>query len=142
MTIKLYQVNADKHVLTKSLGTSVDVSGTIKDESNVVNPEIIMSNAITGNFNYFYIQELHRFYYVTDKTLEHGRTIIHGHVDVLMSFNASIGDLNVIADRASSGFNLYLDDPQVPVNNYKLVSAQKFPAGFTSQSYVMATFSG
>ena len=142
MQIKLYQVNDDKNVLTKSLGTSVDVIGTIKDESNVVNPEIIMSNTVPTEFNYFYIQPFHRFYYVTDKTVEHGRTIIHGHVDVLMSFNASIKNLNVIADRASNGFNLYLNDPEVPMQNYKIVSTQPFPSGFTSQSYLIGTFGG
>lgn len=140
MQIKLYQVHDDKNVLTKSLGTSVDVIGTIKDESNVVNPEIIMSNTVPTEFNYFYIQPFHRFYYVTDKTVEHGRTIVYGHVDVLMSFNASIKGLNVIADRASNGFNLFLNDPEVPMQNYKIVSVQNFPVGFSSEGLLLATF--
>lgn len=140
MEIKLYKVTADKNVLTKSLGTPVSVSGTIKDESNVVNPEVIMSNAITSDFNYFYINDFKRYYYVTDKTVEHGRTIVHGHSDVLMSFNSSIKDLNVIADRASNGFNLFLNDPEVPMQNYKIVSVQNFPAGFSTEGLLLATF--
>ena len=142
MNITLYNMTSDKNVLDKTITSVSSVTGDIKDESNIINPQIIMSSTVDSSFNYFYISDFGRYYYVTDKTVEHGRTIIHGHVDVLMSFNSAIKDLYVIAERASKGYDLYQIDNELPIRNYKVVSTDVFPQGFTSKSYLLATFGG
>lgn len=142
MQIILYNQSSDVNKLNKTLGTGVTVTGTIKDESSVENPEIILSRAITDNFNYFYIQDLHRYYFVTDKTLEHQRTIITGHVDVLMSFNTAIKNLQIVAERASNNYNIYQVDNEIPMLNYKIMETQHFKNGFSGNSYLIATAGG
>lgn len=142
MQIILYNQSSDVNKLNKTLGTGVTVTGTIKDESSVENPEIILSRAITDSFNYFYIQDLHRYYFVTDKTLEHQRTIVTGHVDVLMSFNAAIKNLQIVAERASNNYNIYQVDSEIPMLNYKIMETQHFTNGFSGNSYLIATAGG
>lgn len=145
MNITIYNQGSDINKLTKALGTGVLVQGTIKDESSIVNPEIVFSRAITEHFNYLYIPAFDRYYFVTDKTVEHQRTIINCHVDVLMSFNAEIKALNVIAERASNNYNLYQVDNELSLLNYKVISTKSFTNGFNNKegsSYLLATAGG
>jgi len=143
MEIQLYNQSSDKNVLNKNIGTPTIIYGTIKDESNLVNPEIILSRTVTNNFNYLYIPDFNRYYFVTDKILEHQRTIIQCHVDVLMSFKNQIKNMNIIAERASNRFNLYQVDNELPLKNYKTVTTIGFTNGFSeTNSYVLVSSGG
>lgn len=145
MNITIYNQGSDINKLTKSLGTGILVQGTIKDESSIINPEIIFSRSITENFNYLYIPAFDRYYFVNDKTVEHQRTIVTCHVDVLMSFNAEIKNINVIAERASNNYNLYQVDNELSLLNYKVISTKSFTNGFNNKegsSYLLATAGG
>ena len=142
MNITIYNQTSDVNKLNKTLGAGVLVTGTIKDESSIVNPEIVFSRAVTENFNYLYIPVFDRYYFVTDKTVEHQRTIVTCHVDVLMSFNAEIKALNVIAERASNNYNLYQVDSELPMLNYKIMGTLKFNNGFSGNAYLIATAGG
>lgn len=143
MEIQLYNQSSDKNVLNKNIGTPTIIYGTIKDESNLVNPEIILSRTVTNNFNYLYIPDFSRYYFVTDKIMEHQRTIIQCHVDVLMSFKNQIKNMNIIAERASNRFNLYQVDNELPLKNYKTVTTIGFTNGFSeTNSYVLVSSGG
>lgn len=145
MEVYLYNQSSDKNVLNKTLGSGTSINGTIKDESNLVNPEIILSRNVTSAFNYLYIPAFNRYYYVTDKILEHQRTIIQCHVDVLMSFKSSIKNCTIIAERSSSNFNMYQVDNEMGSLNYKILATKSFPNGFNNQSgsaYLLATNGG
>lgn len=143
MEIQLYNQTSDKNVLNKNIGTPTIIYGTIKDESNLVNPEIILSRTVTNNFNYLYIPDFNRYYFVTDKIMEHQRTIIQCHVDVLMSFKNQIKNMSIIAERASNRFNLYQVDNELPLKNYKTVTTIGFTNGFSeTNSYVLVSSGG
>lgn len=149
MNITLFSNSSGTNVLNKSLTQlSGGIVGDIKDESNIVNPEIIVSNTVNANypnFNYFYIDKFDRYYYVTDKTTEHGRLIIHGHVDVLMSFNEEVKALNVVAERVSnrSYVDFYQVDPEISFKNYTNIKTKLFPNGFSeTNSYVLVAAGG
>ena len=143
MEIYLYNQSSDKNVLNKNIGSATLITGTIKDESNLVNPEIILSRNVTSAFNYIYIPDFNRYYYVTDKIMEHQRTIVQCHVDVLMSFKNQIKNMNIIAERASNRFNLYQVDNELPLKNYKTVTTIAFNNGFSdTNSYVLVSSGG
>ena len=143
MTITTYSNASEEHVLDKSLTKiNENVSVILKDDSNVVSPTLITSQNISHNFNYIYISEFNRYYYVKNITYSQQRFYIDCAVDVLMSFNADIKSLNVIANRSSSRFNVYQPDAQVAFLQKSIIATQKFPYGFNGQSLILAVNGG
>lgn len=139
MNITTYVNASDEHVLDKSITKVHDsISVILKDDTNLINPVIIVSGSLAPSYNYVYITEFNRYYYVRDITYSQQRYYIALEVDVLMSFNAAIKDLEVIANRSSSRFNVYQPDNSIPFLQNNIIATQKFPAGFSSQAFVLA----
>lgn len=143
MTITTYRNASEEHVLDKQLTVvNSGVTAMFKDDTNMINPTIIISSLLSKNFNYVYISDTDRYYYVTDMTYSQQRTLITLAVDVLMSFNSEIKDLYVIANRSSSYFNLYQKDDSIPFENRNLIATQPFSSGFGGESLILAVNGG
>lgn len=139
MNVTLYTNTSDEHILDKSItqvGLSA-VSGTLKEDTNYINPTLILSSSVS-DFNYCYIDIFDRYYYVRNKTYSQQRYYYDLEVDVLMSWNSEIKALNVIANRSSSTFNVYQPDNSIPFLQNNIIATQKFPAGFSTQAFVLA----
>ena len=145
MTISTYTCTADEHVLDKSGYLTISssaVSAIIKDDTNMINPTLIVSNSIGNDFNYVYISEFNRYYYVRDIVHSQQRYYIELEVDPLYSFKSEIDELTVIANRSSSYYNTYQDDNTIPFLANRHVATQPFPAGFTGNSWILAVCGG
>lgn len=143
MTITTYSNASEEHVLDKDITKINDqVSVVLKDDTNILTPTLITSQNISHNFNYIYISDFDRYYYVKNITYSQQRFYIECAVDVLMSFNSEIKDLNVIANRSSSYYNVYQKDDTIPFENRNVISTQNFPSGFNSQALILAVNGG
>lgn len=143
MTITTYSNASEEHVLDKSITKiNENVSVILKDDTDIINPIIIISNSISHNFNYIYISEFNRYYYVRNITHSQQRYYIECEVDVLMSFNADIKDLEVIANRSSSTYNVYQKDDSIPFENRNVISTQPFASGFVGDTLILAVNGG
>ena len=143
MTITTYSNASEEHVLDKDITKINDsISVVLKDDTNVLNPTLITSQNISHTFNYIYISDFDRYYYVKNITYSQQRFYIECAVDVLMSFNSDIKGLNVIANRSSSRFNVYQPDPSVSFLQKSIIATQKFPYGFSGQSLILAVNGG
>lgn len=143
MTITTYSNASEEHVLDKDITKINDqVSVVLKDDTNVVNPTLITSQNISHTFNYIYISDFDRYYYVRNITYSQQRFYIDCEVDVLMSFNTDIKSLELIANRSSSRFNVYQPDAQVSFLQKNIIATQKFPYGFNGQSLILAVNGG
>lgn len=143
MQITTYRNASEEHVLDKQLTVvNSNISAMFKDDTNMVNPTIIISSLISKNFNYVYISDTDRYYYVTDMTYSQQRTLITLAVDVLMSFNSDIKDLEVIANRSSSYYNTYQKDDSIPFENRNIISTQPFASGFVGDTLILAVNGG
>lgn len=142
--ITTYVNESDQNTLNKTLTLiSINpISAVLKDDTDLINPTLILSNNVLQDFNYVYIQEFDRYYYVTTRAYAQQRYYVTLAVDVLMSHKDDIEDLTVIANRASHNFNLYQIDPEVPQLAYNVISTQKFPFGFGGQSFILAVTGG
>ena len=67
MTIKLYKCVSDPKTVTKILNDDLNITGIAKDPVNVVNPiiEIEGDNDTLAGYNYAYIQDYARYYFVS-----------------------------------------------------------------------------
>lgn len=102
MTVKLYTLNINPIVVNKTLNTPTDYTCTIKDDMDILNPVLELAfDASILSKNYMYIQDLGRYYFITNIQIDGPRIIITGHVDVLKTYSTAIKSGNCTATRSN-----------------------------------------
>lgn len=123
MQIQLLLCKDDKKIFPKHFTVSGTLNGAIRGEISVENPVVRIENP-NYDYNYAYIPEFSRYYYVEDKT--HVRTDVVDLtlvVDVLQSHYNEFIQCPMIASRSSNTYNKFLPDKmrpfeQRPINDY------------------------
>lgn len=138
----LYSNKSDKNVLNKDLFKleGGEVPCSFKDDTEMVNPTLIFTPSPAVN-TCDYIQlgaPYDRYYFVTNRVVSQGRVYVDCHVDVLMSFKTEINRVQVIAERASSNFDIYQIDTQMPMENFHDITTVNFPHGFGDDQWILA----
>lgn len=135
-----------KNYLDKNVTTVSTVTGVLRDESNIVNPSILVEMASApANVNYLYVAEFGRYYFVNDVTsVRNGLWRFDCTSDPLTSFKTQIRGCTGIVRRAESheAYNMMLDDGSFRVYADPYIVTKKFPTGFTGHSYVLAVAGG
>ena len=89
MNVTFYNNLSNHNVVNKRLEKINTISFTFKENSNIINPSLILKNYERGN--YCYIEELGRYYYIKDiDLLGNGLFKINCEIDVLMSYKDNI----------------------------------------------------
>ena len=88
MTITLYKNNSERNCVNKVLSNMLTYTGALRDSTSIKTPVInIAANANIINYNYAFITEFNRYYFITDiKSVRTGIWEISFLCDVLMSF--------------------------------------------------------
>lgn len=124
MDIKLYHNTSANNKIDKSLHSEVTYSGSLRDDSKIINPEIMIEASNLTGYNYAYIPSFHRYYYI-DEIISYRSNlwIVKLKVDVLMSFASDIKDLTCIIE-ATENYkgNVYLADSNSWVNTVKVTT--------------------
>lgn len=125
--------------ITKSPATVRTLSGTLRDETDVVNPEILIEfDGTLTDCNYMYIQVLHRYYFITKITSVRNKLWrVTAHCDVLKTYSEGILDTEAVVARSENRYNLYLNDPMFKVYSNPRLQIAKFPSKFIGESYVL-----
>ena len=86
-TLDLYKNKSDNNVLHKVLTGKYTIKGVSRADFDILTPSIIVTSAKANDYNYCYIQELHRYYYITHCVVNTDKTItLSFKVDVLMTY--------------------------------------------------------
>ena len=120
MTINFGVCNSDKRALTKSIGGGPSMSGTLRNETSVVNPTILVQGSVEtlSGCNYMEIPAFHRKYFITDVTsVSDDLCMVSGHCDVLATYASGIRSNQAILGRSASNWNLYINDGSFKVTN-------------------------
>lgn len=143
LSINTYIISDEEHVLDPSL-TVVEsgISAVHKEDTNMLHPTLIFSQNVDQDFNYIYIPKYGRYYFLKERTFSQQRYICTFDVDPLRSWKSDIKDLNVIANRSSSYYNVYQRDDSIPFENRNIVTTQNFNGGFAGQSLILAVNGG
>ena len=113
MTIQLFNSTAELNVLNKSgsLTLVTTLTGTLREGCNLLDPSIVIQYETLPSFNYVYIPELNRYYFVKDiDNLKRNLWVIKLHVDVLMTYRTQILQLEAEVDRNEFDYDLLLQD--------------------------------
>ena len=142
--IKFMYNNEPMNKINKTPTEIFTLSGTLKDESSVVDPVIIIERDDPLDANYAYIEAFNRYYYIKDITsVRNGVWRITMHTDVLKTFAEGILNSPCIVAKSSSRFNLYLNDADYKCLQCDIVMSKMFPSGFTiSDSRYVAVILG
>lgn len=122
MNITFYVTSSAENVLTKTLANEYTLTGTLRDAANIINPVIMVATDPT-HYNYCYIPQLNRYYYVDEITVYRKNVwVVTLKCDVLMSFKDEIKKLRVVTSRLASGSAYYGDGVPRGVKPTKTVS--------------------
>ena len=145
MNIQLCSNTSEKNKINKTITTGITLSGSLRNESNVVNPSIIINIDNPTIYNYAYIPEFNRYYFITNYiSLRTGMWQINLKSDVLMSFKDSILSSEVLINKTETiGKNNYLSGSNW-VNNCKTkTDILTFPNGLLDDGkYILITAGG
>lgn len=131
MTIKTYRFLGDSRKIDKKL-TSVSTysNAVIVGDMSIHNPTISLQlDSFTDviNFNYIYIEELRRYYYVVDSIIrEDGFVQLQCKVDVLKSFKADILASTQYIDRQQNKCTYQLPDGMYNIKSNRNLTIKNF----------------
>lgn len=125
--------------ISKSPSTVMTLTGSLREETDLVDPEInVEYNGTLTNVNYMYIQEFHRYYFITKiESIRTNLWRIHAHCDVLKTYAEGILATQAVVARSESRYNLYLNDAMFKVYSNPRLQCINFPNKFTGESYVL-----
>ena len=139
MTIQLYRTISPREKVSKTI-TAVGsaLTGTIKEESSIIDPVILIAAQDLPDANYLYITEFKRYYYINNIVCDYnGMFELHAHVDVLMSNASIIRKQKVVTAKQQNRYNLYLNDSDYRTYADPWVITREFPSGFSDPCYLL-----
>lgn len=145
MNITLYINNSEKNKIGKNLTNDFSLSGALRDATNIINPVILIELNEIGNYNYCYIPDFNRYYFITDITvIRTGLFALSVTVDVLESFKTDIKNLSVILlNTQNVGSSNYLHSPVFRNNVKSKTDILNFPNGLNdSGEFILITAGG
>lgn len=110
MNLTLYVNVSEKNKIRKNITAGETLSGTLRGESNVVSPVITINHANPTGFNYAYIPDFKRYYFITEMTaVRTGIWSLKFASDPLMSFSEEILNCSAILNETTkTGESRYL----------------------------------
>lgn len=113
--VKFY-ILEKKNNSTKQPSTNGDsFECNIRNISNILNPQIELKYEKPYEYNYCFIEEFKRYYFISNWTWNGGLWIASCNIDVLATYKINIGNLTKNVLRSSSNKNSNLIDNQSPL---------------------------
>lgn len=145
MEIKLYVNSSEVNKINKSLSDEISLTGNLRNESNVITPSILIYNENPTKYNYCYIPEFKRYYFIKDMaSIRTNVWRLNLESDPLMSFKNAILKCNVILNETTiTGANKYLDGRNWIANCKSKTDIISFSGGLLDQGeYILITAGG
>lgn len=143
MEVHFFVNESERNTIGKVLKNELTVSGTLKKECSILRPSILFSGINPAIYNYAYIPEFGRYYYIGNPvSVRENLWEIPFSVDVLESWKSQIKQQDAIIERQENEYNLYLNDPEWKVYTNKQVLTREFPSGFLDSGNYFLTVVG
>lgn len=121
---------------TSYLTQSQTLTGTLRESTSIVNPSITIQSSNVPRFNYAYIAQFHRYYFVTGITsVSKDIWQIDMRCDVLMSYKTGIGALSAVVGRQENDTNPDLIDSELPVEKEPEFNTLYIPSAAFNNEY-------
>lgn len=94
MICTFYKVNDDEHKISKTLTNSHQTTCNIINSTTIINPVIVVDSQYL-NYNYVYINDLHRYYFVDNITITNNMIVMQLRIDVLYTYKNDILEMSL-----------------------------------------------
>lgn len=147
MKIILYVTGSERHAIHKTLQNGIELTGALRGESSVIKPSFLIEITNPSQYNYCYIPDFNRYYFITNITsVRTDIWRIDCNVDVLMSFQTQILNLDVIVSDLSIGespISTYFSGEQWQSTVKTKTDVINFPSGLLDNGeYILITSGG
>ena len=143
--INLGKTDSPANSLNKMFNSKISLTGTLRNESEIIDPTIIINTSSADIFlcNYMKIAIFGRSYFITSiKSIRNGIYEVQGHCDVLSSFASEIRANNAIILRQEHKFNLLLNDDVFKCKQNARVQYKRFPSQLGAFNYILVVAGG
>ena len=140
-SISLQNNSSPINKIGKSISTIATVSGDLKNESDVIRPEILIeSDSSILSANYMTIDTFHRKYFIEEiQSVRTNLWLVKAHVDVLETYASQILSNTAVVLRQENNFDLLLNDGVFKCKQDPRISYRKFPSGLGDFNYILIT---
>lgn len=90
--IKTYIYDGKPNKVNKTIQANEEYTGVLNAMFNILTPVVRLRTHTPVSFNYVYIEELNRYYFVSELTQDGDICTVHLNVDVLMTYKDKILD--------------------------------------------------
>lgn len=132
MVVYLYKNKSAPNVVNKSITNRHETSATFNRHENydILNPILVLKESGVSfivKYNYVYIPDNKRYYYIDSVTSEGGLFILHCRCDVLMSHKTDIlNSKQYIIRQQSNNNSPYLEDSMLPITSQHNYISKQF----------------
>lgn len=113
-----YNMNTERARVDKTayLTETGRISGTLRAPVSLCDPVIVFEQLNVPTWNYVYISDFNRYYYVTDIVSTAAKLwSANLHIDVLNTYKNQIKQQHAVIARQENSYNSMLPDPLMPV---------------------------
>lgn len=134
MKIEFYKNSSEKNKIGKSISNKLTLSGNLRDECSITSPSILVESTSLVNYNYCYIPEFKRYYFISDiVSVRNNLWRVSLKCDVLESFKSDILKLSCIVDKQQNqSYNNNIDDGSYINRADSFVEIANYQNGFNS----------
>ena len=146
-TVKIYINSSGPDYLDKNLSGETSVNCDLKAPVDIENPTIyIAAGAAYDQYNYCYIEEFGRYYFMTPVAGTASTLTFQCKSDPMMSFKAAIRACPAVIARNPWHYDMYLPDPKLPVEARTVSGILKLSGTYhfsgSSNAYILTTLGG
>ena len=141
-TLKLYKNSSENNDVSKTLTDEHKVTGYSRAAVDMLNPVIELAGIEVNSYNYCYVQELNRYYYIENINISpNGVYRLSMRIDVLMTYRDDIMASHGLITK-NREYNPYTGD--VDVESRYTLEKHEFENGFdfTNGDFVLVTMRG
>lgn len=145
MEIKLYSTISESNKINKDLKLIESLTGSLRDELSVINPELLINVSNFPTANYCFIKDFNRYYFINEvKSVKNGLWRIKCQVDVLTSYSSFLKTLPVIiSDTELTGADNYLPSEVWKTKVKDTTEIKTFPNGLNENGeFILITAGG
>ena len=134
MNLTLYKNLSEKNKIGKDLHNNLSLNGNLREESSIINPTILVEHSNLWVYNYAYIPDFNRYYFVSEITsVRNSLWRVSLKVDVLESFKNDILNLNCIVDKQQNqSYSNNIDDGSYINKADSFIEIANYQNGFNS----------
>ena len=134
MQINFYKNSSEKNKIGKFLSSMLTLNGNLRDECSITSPSILVEANSLVDYNYCYIPEFKRYYFISDITsVRNNLWRVSLKCDVLESFKKDILNLSCIVDKQQNqSYSNNIDDGSYINRADSFVEIANYQNGFNS----------